>query len=282
MKYVKYDANIEPYSLFGNFELINVEAKRDLTTRCETEKCIVLCINKKSYSSAIYNAQKEKRDKEIELIHSCHLFKNISKRYFKRKIYSTFQINNFFKDNILFRQNENLTHFIFIKEGTIELSLQNMSFVEFHRLIKDVRETLIKKAKECKINLKELFDFDTKVDSKSNYNMNTIREILNQKQTFLFQRNEKGIFGDYEFKTKDKKKGLICEPFLSKIKIDLNMPNQFLILASDGIWDLINEKEIQQMIAMKTNSEKLCAIIIKKALDRDSWDNMSVFAIKLT
>jgi serine/threonine protein phosphatase PrpC len=90
------------------------------------------------------------------------------------------------------------------------------------------------------------------------------------------------IFGDYEFKTKDKKKGLICEPFLSKIKIDLNIPNQFLILASDGIWDSINEKEIQQMIAMKTNSEKLCAIIIKKALDRDSWDNMSVFAIKLT
>ena len=36
------------------------------------------------------------------------------------------------------------------------------------------------------------------------------------------------------------------------------------------------------MIAMKTNSEKLCAMIIKKALDRDSWDNMSVFAIKLT
>ena len=90
------------------------------------------------------------------------------------------------------------------------------------------------------------------------------------------------IFGDYEFKTKDKKKGVICEPFLSKIKIDLNIPNQFLILASDGIWDLISEKEIQQMIAMKTNSEKLCAMIIKKALDRDSWDNMSVFAIKLT
>ena len=61
MKYVKYDANIEPYSLFGNFELINIEAKRDFTTRCETEKCIVLCINKKSYSSAIYSAQKEKR-----------------------------------------------------------------------------------------------------------------------------------------------------------------------------------------------------------------------------
>jgi len=104
------------------------------------------------------------------------------------------------------------------------------------------------------------------------------------------------IFGDYEFKSKDKekekgkgkekdkekKKGLICEPFLSKIKIDLNIKDQFLILASDGIWDLVTEKEIQQMIEMTTNSEKLCAMIIKKALDKDSWDNMSVFVIKLT
>ena len=99
------------------------------------------------------------------------------------------------------------------------------------------------------------------------------------------------IFGDYEFKTIDKdknnkdkkfKKGVICEPFLSKIKIDLNIRDQFLILASDGIWDLISEKEIQQMIGITNNSEKLCAMIIKKALDKDSWDNMSVFAIKLT
>ena len=98
------------------------------------------------------------------------------------------------------------------------------------------------------------------------------------------------IFGDYEFKSKekgkekgkDKKKGLICEPFLSKIKIDLNIKDQFLILASDGIWDLVTEKEIQQMLEMTTNSEKLCAMIIKKALDKDAWDNMSVFAIKLT
>ena len=94
------------------------------------------------------------------------------------------------------------------------------------------------------------------------------------------------VFGDYEFKQdeKGKIKGVICEPFLSKIKIDLNIKNQFLILASDGIWDLISEKEIQQIIAgnVNINSDKLCTMIIKKALDKDSWDNMSVFAIKIT
>ena len=93
------------------------------------------------------------------------------------------------------------------------------------------------------------------------------------------------IFGDYEFKIKNKKtkkKGVICEPFLSKIKIDLNINDQFLILASDGIWDLVSEKEIQQMIIKNNDSEKLCAMIIKKALDKDAWDNLSIFAIRLT
>ena len=90
------------------------------------------------------------------------------------------------------------------------------------------------------------------------------------------------IFGDYEFKDEKNNVGLICEPFLSKIKIDLNIKDQFLILASDGIWDLVSEEEIQKMIKKNNNSEKLCAMIIKRAIDKESWDNMSVFVIRLT
>ena len=48
------------------------------------------------------------------------------------------------------------------------------------------------------MNMKEFFDFNTKVESKSYYNMTTLKGILNQKQNFIFQRNQKGIFGDYE------------------------------------------------------------------------------------
>jgi serine/threonine protein phosphatase PrpC len=90
------------------------------------------------------------------------------------------------------------------------------------------------------------------------------------------------IFGDYEFKDEKHKNGVLCEPFLSKIKIDLSIKDQFLILASDGIWDLVDEKEIQKMVKKNNNSEKLCAMIIKKALDKEAWDNMSVFVIRLT
>ena len=62
------------------------------------------------------------------------------------------------------------------------------------------------------------------------------------------------IFGNYEYKNYDENreeeqsntsnKGLICQPFISKINIDLNFENQYLILASDGIWDTISEEDI--------------------------------------
>ena len=46
MKYVKHSKNLEPYTHFGNYELINTGAKRDFTVRCESENCILLCIDK--------------------------------------------------------------------------------------------------------------------------------------------------------------------------------------------------------------------------------------------
>ena len=99
------------------------------------------------------------------------------------------------------------------------------------------------------------------------------------------------IFGNYEYKNnneneeeenENENKGLICEPFISKINIDLNIENQFLILASDGIWDTITEEEIQHIIQNNYDTSKICSITIKNCLRNESWDNMSIFAIKLT
>ena len=199
MKYVKTTKNLTPYSKFGNYELNDLRAKRELTVRCESEKCILLSIDKKMYSLAVYNAQKIKREQDIEIMHNNYLFKNLSKKYFNNKVFSVFRIKNAFKGNVLIRQYETMNNFIFIKEGILELSLQNSSFQEFHQIIREVKEILIKKAKELKMNQKDLFDFDPEVDSKTTLHMNTIKGILHQKQTFLFHRNENGSFGDYEF-----------------------------------------------------------------------------------
>ena len=99
------------------------------------------------------------------------------------------------------------------------------------------------------------------------------------------------IFGNYEYKEykedndneeKSNNKGLICEPFISKMEIDLSIENQFLIIASDGIWDIITEEDIQNIIQKYKDTQKICSIIIKKCLENEAWDNMSVFAVKLT
>ena len=98
------------------------------------------------------------------------------------------------------------------------------------------------------------------------------------------------IFGNYEYKNNeeneedenDNNKGLICEPFISKINIDLNIENQFLILASDGIWDTITEEEIQKIIQKNIDTQQICSITIKKCIRNEAWDNMSIFAVKLT
>ena len=139
------------------------------------------------YSLAVYNAQKKKREQDIEIMHNNYLFKNLSKKYFNNKVFSVFRIKNAFKGNVLIKQYETMNNFIFIKEGILELSLQNSSFQEFHQIIREVKEILIKKAKELKMNQKDLFDFDPEVDSKTTLHMNTIKGILHQKQTFLFQ-----------------------------------------------------------------------------------------------
>lgn len=100
-------------------------------------------------------------------------------------------------------------------------------------------------------------------------------------------------FGDFQFKNDKKKinkinenmfarRGVICVPSVTKIEIDLNIKNQYLFLASDGIWDVISEKELQQLIKINNETQHLPSIIIDNANIKKSWDNMSIFVVKLT
>ena len=85
-------------------------------------------------------------------------------------------------------------------------------------------------------------------------------------------------FGDFEFKSF----GVKCDPYFHQIQIDLNEKNQFLIIACDGVWDVMDEDDIRQLIMFCNNSEELCKQIIKGSMKRGEWDNLSVFVVKLT
>lgn len=197
MKYVRKDILV-PYTFFGNFELIDCFPKRKYTTRVESEDCLLLCIDKKVYSSILYEKQKNKREKEVNIFHTDYLFKNININYFSTKIFSHFKITNLFKGDILFRQDKNLGYFILVKEGLIELSLQNISFLELNKLIKNTKDILVYGAKKYRMDIDELLNFNMEIDSKTTVKYSIIKEVINQKQNFIFSLSKKGFFGEYE------------------------------------------------------------------------------------
>ena len=76
-----------------------------------------------------------------------------------------------------------------------------------------------------------------------------------------------------------KKYGVINTPHINKV--DINMDDKYIIIASDGVWDVINENEVFNYSLIAKNSKELCDIIIKNSIEKGSMDNISCFAIKL-
>ena len=82
-------------------------------------------------------------------------------------------------------------------------------------------------------------------------------------------------FGDWESKSY----GVTCSPHITKIEI--NNKCKYVILASDGIWDVLDDLDVYKFSLSAENSKKLCDDIIQNALDRETTDNLSCFVIKL-
>ena len=82
-------------------------------------------------------------------------------------------------------------------------------------------------------------------------------------------------FGDWELKSY----GVISEPYVTKININEN--DKYVIIASDGIWDILDDVDVYEMSKNMDNSKDLCNNIVEKALDKGSMDNISCFVIKL-
>ena len=82
-------------------------------------------------------------------------------------------------------------------------------------------------------------------------------------------------FGDNELK----KYGVICKPHVSKT--ELNMGDKYIIIASDGVWDALDDNEVYSLSLIVKNSKELCDIIVKNAIDKGSMDNISCFVIKI-
>jgi len=82
-------------------------------------------------------------------------------------------------------------------------------------------------------------------------------------------------FGDWELKFY----GVISEPHVTKINISEN--DKYVVVASDGVWDILDDADVYEMSKSIDNSKDLCNNIVEKSLDKGSMDNISCFVIKL-
>ena len=82
-------------------------------------------------------------------------------------------------------------------------------------------------------------------------------------------------FGDWGIK----EKGLIVKPHI--LKIELNEDDLYLIIASDGLWDVIEDEECKGFTEIYESTYDTCKNFVKESLNRGSTDNISCFVIKL-
>ncbi len=82
-------------------------------------------------------------------------------------------------------------------------------------------------------------------------------------------------FGDWELKNY----GVISVPHVKRIEICEN--DKFVVIGSDGIWDVLNDSDVYNMSFQFRNSKDFCDNIIKSAIEKGTMDNISCFVIKL-
>ena len=82
-------------------------------------------------------------------------------------------------------------------------------------------------------------------------------------------------FGDWELKNY----GVISDPYVTKTYINDN--DKYIIIATDGVWDILDDSDVYEISKDFDSSKDLCNKIVEKSMDKGSTDNISCFAIKL-
>ncbi len=81
-------------------------------------------------------------------------------------------------------------------------------------------------------------------------------------------------FGDHSLK----KDGVIAKPFIKKHV--LRSTDKFLLIASDGVWDSMEDQDAINYCKEECSAKDIAQAIVKGAIDRGSKDNTSCMVIR--
>jgi len=62
--------------------------------------------------------------------------------------------------------------------------------------------------------------------------------------------------------------------------VELKDSDEFLILACDGLWDVLKDQEAVDLVRKETSAQKASEILVKHALDNYSQDNVTVLVVR--
>ena len=82
-------------------------------------------------------------------------------------------------------------------------------------------------------------------------------------------------FGDWDIKNF----GVIVEPHITKV--DITDDDLFIIIASDGVWDVIKDGDCLALTQTNIDTLEICKNIVVDALSKNSQDNLSCFVVRL-
>ena len=186
LKYVRTNF-LSEFDYFGNFEIIENKPLRNETAKCESNKVLLLAIDKKHYSSIINEQQKNMRLNDLDNFYNKYFFRVVNKDYFCDKVFPQFKIIEILMGNDLFKENETFTNFYIIKEGVLEISINNISIIELKDLIY-----------KLKSQFKKYINIDINLRENMIHPYNIVKESLNLKRKLLIFSSEKELFGDLE------------------------------------------------------------------------------------
>jgi serine/threonine protein phosphatase PrpC len=151
---------------------------------------------------------------------------------------------------------------------TKEYTVKNMKKICYCANIGDTRAVLISKERIKRIS------YDDRANDK-----NEIERVKNEGGVIFGGRVFGNLmltraFGDYDLK----QYGVICNPHISRNEI--NSEDKFIVIASDGVWDVINDEEIFKISKGCKNAKEFCDLIVKNSAEK-SLDNISCFVIRL-
>ncbi len=228
-----------PGSFFGDMALDSKIKKRNATIRTE-EDCIICSLNNEYYMSLLSEENKKIKALDLLFLTQNFFFDLISPVILNKYYYPMFIISEKRKNDIIFKQGEEIKYIFLMREGTINVEL-NANVFDIINLIKNIFKEIYLRKNYFKINIQKFHEM------KNIYlNDKDIHQLYNNDKIFL-EANKKMNFDLYTSKGYEClgiKEFCLQMKYITKCTVISNKANFMKIKKEDLSLILKNEREI--------------------------------------